>query len=58
MGRKGKSLSIPGVDKVEAYRAHTWVVRGSVSIGNKLHVFNIRVVQNKNANNVLFTVSI
>lgn len=30
--------------------AHLWAVKGSVNIGNKLHVFNIKVVQNKNEN--------
>jgi len=34
MGRKGKSLSIPGVDKVEVYRAHT--------TRNPLHMENVR----------------
>ena len=28
--------------------AHLWSIRGSVKIGKRLHVFNIRVVQNKN----------
>ena len=39
MGRKGKSLSIPGVDKVEVYRAHT--------TRNPLHLDNVRVPQTK-----------
>lgn len=35
MSRKGASLSIPGVDKVEVYRAHT--------TRNPLHMENVRV---------------
>ena len=39
MGRKGKSLSIPGVDKVEVYRAYT--------TRNPLNLDNVRVPQTK-----------
>ena len=38
-GEKGKSLSIPGVDKVEVYRAHT--------TRNPLQLENVRVPQTK-----------
>lgn len=39
MGRKGKSLSLPGVDKVEVYRAYT--------TRNPLNLDNVRVPRTK-----------